>query len=142
MSARENAIAALAARIATALAARVPPPLVQRNTTIPQALPMAGLVVIRDGETANQTTMMSPLSYAIEHAAEVEVVARTQPQLDAILVDIAAAIVADRLLAGAVEWAEPSVPVFDDLTFEGAAPARAANFTVSLFFTVAASPLS
>lgn len=142
MSARETAIAALATRIAAGLAARIPPPTVQRNTTIPQALPFGGLVVIRDGETANQTTMMSPLSYAIEHAAEVEVVSRTQEQLDALLVAIAAAIAADRLLAGAVEWAEPSVPVFDDLTFDGAAPARSASFTVSLFFTVAASPLS
>lgn len=142
MSARETAIAALVARITAGLAARVPPPLVQRNATIPQALPMGGLVVIRDGETANQTTIMSPLSYAIEHAAEVEVLARTQALLDALLVDIAAAVVADRLLGGAVEWAEPGAAMMDDLTFDGAAPARSASVIVTLYFTVAASPLS
>lgn len=142
MSARENAIAGLLARATAALAARNPAPAIGRNTTIPQALPAGGLVVIRDGEVANQTTIMSPLSYAIEHAAEIEVVARTQALLDALLVDIAAAIIADRTLGGAAEWAEPGAPTFEDVTFEGAAPARSAAFTVTLYFTVAASPLS
>ena len=142
MSARENAIAGLAARVTAGLAARVPPPPVQRNATIPQALPAGGLVVIRDGETANQQTIMSPLSYAIEHAAEVEVVARTQALLNALLVDIAAAIVADRTMGGAADWAEPGPPTFEDVTGEGAAPARSASFVVTLYFTVAATPLS
>lgn len=142
MSARENAIAGLGARVTAGLAARMPAPKVERNATIPQALPAGGLVVIRDGETVNQQAILSPLSYAIEHAAEIEVVARTQALLDALLVDIAGAIVADRTMAGTVEWAEPGSPTFEDVTFEGAAPARSASFTVTLYFTVAATPLS
>ena len=142
MSARETAISALVTRITAALSTRMPPPQVQRNVTIPQALPSGGLIVVRDGEIIDQTTIMSPLSYAIEHAAEIEIVARTQATLDTLMTAVAAAVVADRTLSGAVEWAAPSAPLFDDVTFDGAAPARSASFTVSLFFTVAATPLS
>jgi hypothetical protein len=142
MSARETAIAALAARITASLAVRNPAPTIGRNTSIPQALPAGGLVVLRDGETTNQQAILSPLSYAIEHAAEIEVVARTQALLDALLVDLAAAVLADRTLGGAVEWAEPGSATFDDVTFEGAAPARSASLPITLFYTVAGSPLA
>lgn len=142
MSVRETAIAGLAARITTGLAVRNPPPSIGRNTTIPQALPAGGLVVVRDGETTSQQAILSPLSYAIEHAAEIEVVARTNTLVDALLVDIAAAILADRTLGGVVEWAEPGSPTFDDVTFEGAAPARSASLSITLFYTVAGSPLA
>lgn len=148
MSARETALAALATRLATTLASMSPPPVVARNATIPQVIPAGGLVMLRDGETTNSTTMMSPLTYAIEHGAEVEVIARgataaaSQVRLDDLLVAVAGALITDRTLGGAVEWAEPGLPAFDDLTFDGAAPARTATVVVSLFFTVAASPLS
>ena len=56
--------------------------------------------------------------------------------------DIAAAINTDRALGGAVEWAQPGAPDFEDVEFEGAAAARAAAVPVALFFTVAGSPLA
>ena len=148
MSMREAAIAALHGRLQTALATRSPAPLVLRGETVPQRPPPGGLVVIRDGETVEATAILSPLAWAIEHRAEVEVtVAGATPaarnaQLDALLVAIAAAISADRSLGGAVEWAQPGAPDFEDIEFEGAAAARAASVPVTLFFTVAGSPLA
>jgi hypothetical protein len=55
---------------------------------------------------------------------------------------ISAAVTADRALGGAVEWAQPGAPDFEDVEFEGAAAARAARVPVALFFTVADSPLA
>lgn len=75
MSARETALAALFSRLATALGTRSPPPLVLRNETAPQRPPAGGLVVVRDGETVEETPILSPLAWAIKHRAEVEVIA-------------------------------------------------------------------
>jgi hypothetical protein len=147
MGQREAAIAALYARLQPALAARDPAPLVLRNETVPQRLPPGGLVVLRDGETAEETPILSPLAWAIEHRAEVEVTvagatsAARAALLDALLADVAAAIAADRTLGGAVEWAQPGGPGFEDVEFEGAAAARAASVPITLFFTAAGSPL-
>jgi hypothetical protein len=142
VSARETALAALHARLGATLAARNPAPKVLRNETIPQRLPAGGLVVVRDGETVEETAILSPLAWAIEHRAEVEVVAATGALLDALLVDISSAITGDRTLGGTVEWAQPGAPSFDDAETEGAAPARVASVPVTLSFTVAGSPLA
>jgi hypothetical protein len=142
MSVRESALAALSARLGAAPAARSPAPKVLRNETVPQRLPTGGLVVVRDGETVEETPILSPLAWAVEHRAEVEVVATTGALLDALLVDIAAAIAGDRTLGGAVEWTQPGAPSFDDAETEGTAAARAASVPVTLSFTVAGSPLA
>ncbi|WP_372624955.1 hypothetical protein [Falsiroseomonas sp.] len=148
MSARETALTALHAQLAAALLARNPAPLVLRGETVPQRLPPGGLVVVRDGDTVQETAILSPLAFAIEHRAEVEVTvsgatpaARTA-LLDALLVDIGAAITADRTLGGAVEWTQPGSPEFQDVEFEGAVAARAALVPVTLWFTVAGSSLA
>jgi len=148
MSARETAIAALHSRLTTSLAVRNPGPMVLRGETVPQRIPAGGLVVVRDGETVDETPILSPLAWQIEHRAEVEVTAAGATPaarttlLDALLVDIAGAITANRTLGGAVEWAQPGSADFGDVEFEGAAAARAASVPVTLFFTVAGSPLS
>jgi hypothetical protein len=148
VSARESAIAALVTRVQASVAGRVPPPAFARSETVPQRIPPGGIVVVRDGETVEETPILSPLSYAVRHVAEVEIiVSGATPSaraalLDALLMDVAAGIVAHRTLSGAVEWAEPGAPDFEDVTFEGASAARSALVPVSLFFTVAATPLS
>lgn len=102
MSSREAAIAALHAAISTALAARSPTPQVLRGETVPQRLTAGGLVMIQDGETVEETAILSPLRWQVRHVAEVAVAAPgVTPEaraaaLDALLVDIAAAVVADR----------------------------------------------
>ncbi len=148
MSARETAIVALTSRLVMSLASRNPPPVVLRSETVPQRIPAGGLVVVRDGEAVEETPILSPLAWQIEHRAEIEItVAGTTPAarntlLDALLVDIAAAITANRTLGGAVEWAQPGSASFEDVEFEGAAAARAAAIPVTLWFTVAGSPLA
>ena len=148
MSVRETAIAALHSRLVTSLAVGCPAPVVLRGETIPQRIPPGGLVVVRDGETVEETPILSPLAWQIEHRAEVEITvagataAARNILLDALLVDIATAIVANRTLGGAVEWAQPGGADFEDVEFEGAAAARAASVPVTLFFTVAGSPLA
>ncbi|WP_135468531.1 hypothetical protein [Crenalkalicoccus roseus] len=148
MSTRETAIAALHARLQTVLALRNPAPLVLRGETVPQRIPPGGLVILHDGETMEQTPILSPLSYAIEHRAEMDVtVAGATPAarthlLDALLMDIAATVTADRTLGGTAEWAQPGAAEFEDVEFEGAAAACAARLPVALFFTVAGSPLA
>ena len=92
--------------------------------------------------------LIAPGGWAIEHRAEVEVTvsgatpAARNALLDALLVDLAAAISADRTLGGAVEWAQPGAAEFEDVEFEGAAAARAASVPITLLFTVAGSPLA
>ena len=148
MSARETAIAALHSWFVMSLAVRNPAPVVLRGETVPQRIPAGGLVVVRDGETVEETPVLSPLAWQIEHRAEVEVTvvgvtpAARAALLDALLVDIAAAITANRTLGGAVEWAQPGSASFEDVEFEGAAAARAAAIPVALWFTAAGSPLA
>jgi hypothetical protein len=148
MSARETAIAALHATLASALAVRSPAPHILRNETVPQRIPAGGLVIVRDGEPLSETAMFSPLAWAIEHSAEVEIVvagatpAARDAALDDLLAAIGAAIAADRTLGGAVEWAGPSAPRFEDIVVEGAAASRAALVTVTVAFTAPATPLA
>jgi hypothetical protein len=148
MSVRETALAALHTRLLTAFPGRNPAPLVLRGETIPQRIPPGGLVVLRDGDTVEQTAILSPLSWAIEHRSEIEItiagatLAARTTLLDALLVAIGAAITADCTLSGAVEWAQPGAPEFQDVEFEGAAAARAALVPVTLWFTAAGSSLA
>jgi hypothetical protein len=105
-------------------------------------------VVVQDGETVETLAVLSPLRWQVQHTAEVVVAAPGSTSsarallLDALLVDIANAIVADRTLGGAVEWAQPESPSFDEIEFEGAAPVRAASVPVALWFTTDETPLS
>jgi hypothetical protein len=148
VSAREAAVAALHAALASALASRSPAPQVLRGETVPQRIAPGGLVVVQDGETVEETAILSPLRWQVRHVAEVVVAAPgASPEaraaaLDALLLDVAAAIIADRTLGGAVEWAQPDSPSFDNLEFEGAASVRAASVPVSLWFTTTETPLS
>jgi hypothetical protein len=147
-SARETAIVALHDAIVTAVAALSLPPTVLRNETDPQRLPEAGLVIVQDGETVEETPILSPLRWQVRHVAQVAVIVPGDaPEdraatLDAIMTAIAAGIAGDRTLGGAVEWAQPEGPSFDDIDFDGAASARAAAIPVSLWFTTADTPLS
>jgi hypothetical protein len=148
VSSREAAIAALHSALASALASRSPAPQVLRGETVPQRIAPGGLVVIQDGETVEETAILSPLRWQVRHVAEVVVVApgptpeARAAALDALLVDVAAAVVVDRTLGAAVEWAQPESPSFDDLEVEGAAPVRAASVPVALWFTTTETPLS
>jgi hypothetical protein len=53
---------------------------------------------------------------------------------------LAAAIVSDRTLGGAVEWAEAGSPDYDTVAPEGSAAVAAASVPVRLMFTVLGDP--
>ncbi len=135
MSAREVAIAALAAKLGT-LAATV-----MRGEVLPAAVPDEGLVIVRDGDAGEPEATLSPLSYLFHHRAEIEVVVAAATgearaaALDALLAAIAAMIEGDRTLNGAVEWAEPGPPEIVEIASEGAAPLKAARVPVTLVYS-------
>lgn len=142
MSMREAAVAALFAAVDAALPAAI----VLRDETAPEKVPAAGLVVVSTGEMRQAEPIMSPLSYAVEHEAEVRIfvagndAAARATALDTALLAVNAAITANRTLGGTVEWAQPGAPAFEQEEAEGARPVASASLPISLFFTALASP--
>jgi hypothetical protein len=132
---RETAITALLAVVQA-----LPGITVVRNAAWPERVPAGGLVVVRDGETIEEEAMLSPLAYAITHRADVEVFATDETQRDAMIAALAAAIVSDRTLGGAVEWAEAGSPDYDTVAPEGSLAVAAATVPVRLMFTVLGDP--
>ena len=65
---RETILAALHARLQT-LAAPV-----LRGDVLPERIPAAGLIILRDGKPGDPEVTLSPLTYFYEHRAELEVV--------------------------------------------------------------------
>jgi len=68
VSSRETAIAALHSGWSPSLAVRTPCRRAPRRD-IPQRIPRGGLVVVRDGEAVEETPILSPLAWQIEHRA-------------------------------------------------------------------------
>ncbi len=133
---REQALAALYARLAT-IGGGV---MVKRNEVVDQAIPAAGLVVVRDGDPGEPEVYLSPLTYAWRHRADVEAFVQKAPPgtaasaLDALLASIASALYADRTLGGAVDHLECEAPQIVDEEVEGAAAVRAARIPVILHY--------
>ncbi len=134
---RETAITAL-----LALVQGLPGITVVRNAAWPERVPPGGLVVVRGGEAVEEEAMLSPLAYGITQRADVEVFAADEARRDAIIAAIATAIAADRMLGGAVEWAEAGCPDYDTAAPEGSAAVAAAAVPVRLMFTVSGGPAS
>ena len=132
MSARETIIAALYARLlalpATAL----------RGDVLPERVPAAGLLILRDGEPGEPEVTLSPLTYHYQHRAEIEAVVQGTDRdaaFDTLCASIGAALAADRTLGGFCDWVEAEAPQPVDLPVEGAASLKAAVIRVSLFYT-------
>ena len=146
-SMRETALAALFQVLQAAIQDLDPAPTLLRNETVPQRLPPGGVLVLQDGETEEATAMLSPLAYAIRHRAELEVTVGGQDEgerierLETLLSAVAAAIVGDRTLDGAVEWSEPGPPLMEPLPVDGAAALKAALLPITLWFTAPDTPL-
>jgi hypothetical protein len=141
MSAREDALAALRA----ALAAALPIP-VQRNATVPEALPPAGYATLQDGATQDTLAMMSPLRFQVTHRAELLLMvpgaddAARAAALDALIVTATTAVTAAPLLGGATEWAQPEAPEIDHQAGVGTSIVAGALLPITLIFTAAGSP--
>ena len=135
---RETILVALHARLlalpATAL----------RGDVLPERVPDAGLLILRDGEPGEPEVTLSPLAYHYQHRAEIEAVVQGADRdgaFDALCASIGAVITADRTLGGLCDWVEAEAPQPVDLPFEGAASLKAAAIPVTLHYSTT-DPLS
>ncbi|MCO6362514.1 acyl-CoA transferase [Paracoccus sp. 08] len=130
---RETVLAALHARLQPLAA------LTLRDEVLPERIPAAGLIILRDGQTGEPDVTLSPLRYHYQHRAELEVVVQAgtgrASAFDDLIAAIGVALEADRTLGGLCDWVEPEAPGSVDLPVEGAAALRAAMITVVLHYS-------
>jgi hypothetical protein len=130
---RETILAALHARLQPLAT------LTLRDEVLPERIPAAGLIILRDGQPGEPEVTLSPLRYHFQHRAELEVVVQAgtgrTTAFDTLIAAIGTALEADRTLGGLCEWVEPEAPASVDLPIEGAAALKAAIVTVVLHYT-------
>jgi len=130
---REAALAALHARLQPLAA------LTLRDEVLPERIPTAGLIILRDGQPGEPEVTLSPLRYHYQHRADLEVVVQAGTgranAFDDLIAAVGAALEADRTLGGLCDWIEPEAPASVDLPVEGAAALKAAVITVVLHYT-------
>ena len=130
---RETILAALHARLSAVAASAL------RGEVLPERVPPAGLLILRDGEPGEPEVTLSPLRYHYQHRAELEVVVQAgtgrASAFDDLIAAIGTALETDRTLGGLCDWVEPEAPAPVDLPVEGAAALKAAVITVVLHYT-------
>ena len=131
-STREATLAALHARLLTVPATTL------RGEVLPERVPAAGLLILRDGEPGEPEVTLSPLRYHYQHRAEIEAVvqgADRDADFDRLTASIGAALAADRTLGGLCDWVEAEAPQPVDLPVDGAATLKAAVIPVVLHYS-------
>ena len=130
---RETVLAALHARLQPLAA------LMLRDDVLPERIPAAGLIILRDGQPGEPEVTLSPLRYHYQHRAELEVVVQAgtgrASVFDTLIAAIGTTLAIDRTLGGLCDWVEPEAPASVDLPIEGAAALKAAIVTVVLHYT-------
>jgi hypothetical protein len=127
--------------ILTALYSRLQPlaALVLRDEVLPERIPAAGLIILRDGQPGEPEVTLSPLLYHYQHRAELEVVVQAPNgranAFDTLIAAIGTTLESDRTLGGLCDWVEPEAPTSVDLPIEGAAALKAAVITIALHYT-------
>ncbi|RDD69932.1 acyl-CoA transferase [Paracoccus versutus] len=130
---RETILAALYARLSALVATAL------RGEVLPERVPAAGLLILRDGEPGEPEVTLSPLTYHYQHRAELEAVvqgANRDTGFDTLCASIGAALAADRTLGGLCDWVEAEAPQPVDLPVDGAASLKAAVIPVILHYSV------
>ena len=114
---------------------------VLRGEVLPERVPTAGLMILRDGSPGEPGVTLSPLMYHYQHRAELEVIVQSAASrdslFDALTAQVGAVIAADRTLRGLCDWVEPEAPEPVDLPSEGAASLKAAVIPVVLHYSTA-----
>mgnify|MGYP001048106602 FL=1 len=130
--------------ILTALAdllSMIPHVPVLRGEVLPERVPPAGLMILRDGNPGEPGVTLSPLMYHYQHRAELEVIVQSTAQRDSLFdtltAQIGVVICADRTLGGLCDWMEPEAPEPVDLPVEGGASLKAAIVPVLLHYATA-----
>jgi hypothetical protein len=133
-STRETVLSALHALLGTLPATAL------RGEVLPERVPPAGLVILRDGDPGEPEVTMSPLRYHYRHRAEIEAVVQGMARdaaFDTLCASVGAALAADRTLGGLCDWVEAEAPRPVDLPVEGAAGLKAAVIPVILHYSTA-----
>lgn len=112
---------------------------VLRGEVLPERVPAAGLLILRDGNPGEPGVTLSPLMYHYQHRVELEVIMQTGEDRDArfdqLIGHIGAALVVDRTLQGRCDWVEAEAPEPVDLPIDGAAPLKAAVVPIILSYS-------
>jgi hypothetical protein len=120
------------------------PARVLRDEVLPERVPPAGVLILRDGDPGEPTVTLSPLRYHYQHRAELEAVVQAGSGRDAASDGLAAGVgtvlAADRTLGGLCDWVEAEAPRPVDLAVEGAATLKAAVIPIVLHYA-SADPL-
>src|SRR4051812_25506768 len=107
-STRETILQALHAALQTQ------PAPVMRGEVVPERVPAAGLLILRDGDPGEPAITLSPMRYHYQHRAEVEAVVQTGTgrdiAFDALAAGVGSALAADRTLGGLCDWVEAEAP--------------------------------
>ncbi|MFD1798230.1 acyl-CoA transferase [Paracoccus aurantiacus] len=109
-----------------------------RNAVLPERIPEAGLVILRDGTPGSPDTTLSPLRYHWQHRVEIEVFLRAgdlDDRFDALTAAIGRVLITHRSLGGICDWIEADAPEPADLPIDGAGTIRAAVLIVTLHYT-------
>lgn len=124
---RETILTALQERLSAL------PATVLRGEVLPERVPAAGLLILRDGEPGEPEVTLSPLTYHYQHRAEIEAVVQGAVRdgaFDTLCFSIGSALAADRTLGGLCDWIEAEAPRPVDLPIDGAAGLKAAVIPV------------
>ena len=131
---RETILAALHSRLSAL------PAIALRGDVLPERVPTAGLLILRDGEPGEPEVTLSPLRYHYQHRAEIEAVVQGPARdaaFDTLCASTGAVIAADRTLGGLCDWVEAEAPRPVDLAVDGAASLKAAVIPVILHYSTA-----
>lgn len=131
---RETILAALHARLVALPATAL------RSDVLPERVPAAGLLILRDGDSGEPEVTLSPLTYHYQHRAEIEVMvqgASRDTTFDTLCASIGAVLATDRTLGGLCDWLEAEAPQPVDLPVEGATALKAAVIPVVLHYSTA-----
>ncbi|MFO1141197.1 MAG: acyl-CoA transferase [Amaricoccus sp.] len=117
---------------------------VMRGEVLPERVPAAGLLILRDGDPGEPAVTLSPLRYHYQHRAELEAVVQSGPErnetFDRLAIGVGAALSADRTRGGLCDWVEAEAPRPVDLAVDGAAMVKAAIVSIVLHYA-SADPL-
>jgi hypothetical protein len=135
-STRETILTALADLLRT-----IPHVPVLRGEVLPERIPPAGLMILRDGNPGEPSVTLSPLTYHYQHQAELEVIVQSAASrdalFDALCAQVGAVLAADRTLRGFCDWVEPEAPEPVDLAIDGAAALKAGIIPITLHYSTA-----
>ena len=140
---QESTAERLLASLYTLLSGTMPPGAkVLRNANLPEKVPAAGVVILRDGDPGPPEVWLSPPGYYYEHRAEIEIVVDGTPAVrdaafDALRLAIGTALAADRTLGGLCDYITPETPEPVLLAIDGNEGLKAAVIPVILAYATA-----